>query len=156
MIQVALALGLLSVTVPSDPGIVMPVSIVDDPVELRRGLKANGVRFDALFIATAADGERARHALRPYLESAIARERDPSRKTALQGILNHLAYYDWGCGGFIRRGHRSLFCAFDRGILPHAPRKYFPEIGDGGIWVCRCVFRLRGRRIEHLEWNGEA
>lgn len=80
MIRLALTLGLLSVTVPSDPGIALPVSIVSDPVELRRGLKANGVRFDGLFIATPEDGEAARHALRPYLESAIARERDPSRK----------------------------------------------------------------------------
>ena len=87
MVGLAFALGLLSVTVPSDPRIVMPVSIVDDPVEMRRGLKANGVSFDRLFIATVEDGEAARHALRPYLESVIARERDPNRKTELQGIL---------------------------------------------------------------------
>ncbi len=154
--MIALALGLLSVTVPSDPGIVTPVSIVDDPVELRSGLKANGVRFDGVFIATVEDGERARHALRPYLESAIARERDPSRKTALQGILEHIGFYDWHCGGFIGRGRRALFCVFDRGILTRTPGKFFPAIADGGIGVCRCVFRLRERRIEHLEWNGEA
>jgi hypothetical protein len=156
MIRLALALGLLSVTVPSDPGMVMPVSIVDDPVELRSGLKANGVRFDGLFTVTVEDGERARHALRPYLESAIARERDPSRKTAMQGILEHIAFYDWHCGGFIRHGHRSLFCVFDRGLATRMPGKFFPAIADGGIRVCRCLFGLRKRRIEHLEWNGEA
>jgi SH3-like domain-containing protein len=37
MIQVALALALLAVTVPSDPKIVTKVSIVDDSDELRRG-----------------------------------------------------------------------------------------------------------------------
>ena len=156
MIQVALALGLLSVTVPADPKIVTPVSIVDEATELRRGLRANGVRFDDVFIATVEDGEAARHALRPYLESAIAHERDPDRKTALKGILENIAGYDWHCGGFIRRRQRSLFCSFDRGIFMRAPGKFFPEIFDGGIGVCRCVFRLRERRIEHLEWNGEA
>jgi hypothetical protein len=154
MIRLALALGLLSVTVPSDPGIVMPVSIVDDPVELRSGLKANGVKFAAVFIATSEEGEAARHALRPYLEAAIARERDPGRKTDLQGILEHIAFYDWHCGGFIRRGHRSLFCIFDRGLFKRVPGKFFPAIADGGIGVCRCVFRVRRRRIEHLEWEG--
>ena len=156
MIQVALALGLLSVTVPSDPKIVTPVSIVDQTAELRRGLKANSVKFDDVFIATVEDGEAARHALRPYLESALAHERDTSRKMALKGIRKHIADYDWHCGGFIRRNQRSLFCAFDRGIVTREPGKFFPEIEDGGIGVCRCVFRLRERRIEHLEWNGEA
>jgi hypothetical protein len=126
MLALALALGLLSVTVPSDPGIVVPVSIVEDPVELRSGLRANGVRFDSLFIATAEDGERARHALRPYLESAMARERDPARKTALKGILDRLAFYDWHCGGFIRRGRRSLFCEFDRGAGTPRPVRGTP------------------------------
>ena len=156
MIQLAFVLGLLSVTVPSDPGIVTPVSIVDDPMELRRGLKAGGVRFDAVFIATSDDGEAARHALRPYLESAIARERDAVRRTALEGILERIGFYDWHCGGFVRHGRRSLFCAFDHGLFTRRPGKFFPEIADGGIGVCRCVFRLRERRIEHLEWNGEA
>jgi hypothetical protein len=155
MIQVALALGLLSVTVPSDPRIVTPVAIVDDKQELRRGLEANGVKFDDVFVATAEDGEAARHALRPYLESAVARERDQDRKTQLRGILEQLAGYDWHCGGFVRRGQRSLFCAFDRGILIREPGKFFPTIADGGIGVCRCLFRLRQRRIEHLEWNDE-
>jgi hypothetical protein len=146
MIQVALALGLVTVVLPSDPGLVTPVSIVDDRVELRRGLKANGVRFD----------EAARHALRPHLEAAIAHERHPDRKAALRGILAHIAVYDWHCGGFIRRGQRSLFCSFDRGIVMRSPGKFFPEIADGGIGVCRCVFHLRDRRIEKLEWNNDA
>jgi hypothetical protein len=156
MIQVALTLGLLVVTVPADPEIVLPVSIVDDATELRRGLRAAGIKFDGVFTATVGDGEAARHALRPYLKSAIENERDPERKTALTGILQHLVDYDWHCGGFIRRGRRALFCAFDRGIIMRAPGKFFPEIADGGIWVCRCVFRLREQRIEQLEWNGEA
>jgi len=153
MIQVALTLALLLITVPADPKIVTPVSIVGEATELRRGLKANGIKFDGVFTAAAEDGEAARHALRPYLESAIAHERDPDRKTALKGILNHIAEYDWHCGGFIRRSQRLLFFVFDQGIIMRAPGKFFPEIADGGIGVCRCVFRLRERRIERLEWN---
>jgi hypothetical protein len=130
--------------------------LVNETTELSRGLKANGVKFDDVFIATVEDGEAARHALRPYLESAIVHVRDASRKMALKGILKHITDYDWHCGGFIQRGQRSLFCAFDRGIVMRAPGKFFPEIEDGGIGVCRCVFRLRERRIEHLEWNGQA
>jgi len=155
MIQLALAIGLLSVTVPSDPRIVMPVSIVDDSNELRRGLKFNGVKFDDVFVATAEDGEAARHAARPYLAAAIGHERDADRKAKLAGILERVGDYDWHCGGFIRRGHRSLLCVFDRGIFTRSPGKFFPEIEDGGIGVCRCVFRLRDRRIVSLEWNGD-
>jgi hypothetical protein len=153
MIQVALALALLAVTVPSDPKIVTKVSIVDDSDELRRGLKANGVKFDDVFVATDADGEAARHALRPYLDAAIAREHDPDRKASLAGILERLATYDWHCGGFVRRGRRSLFCVFDDGIIMRSPGKFFPGIEDGGIGVCQCLFRLRERRIESLTWN---
>jgi hypothetical protein len=153
MIQVALALGLLSVTVPSNPRLVTPVSIVDESNELRRGLKFNGVKFDDVFVATAEDGEAARHALRPYLTAAIGHERDADRKAELAGILERLGEYDWHCGGFIRRGQRSLFCAFDMGIITRSPGKFFPRIADGGIGVCRCIFRLRDRRIQSLQWN---
>jgi hypothetical protein len=155
MIQVALAATLVGITVPSDPQAVTPVAIVDDTKELRRGLKANGVKFDDVFVAEATDGEAARHALRPYLEAVIARERDRVRRTSLAEILAGLATYDWHCGGFVRRARRSLFCVFDHGIITRSPGRFFPEIADGGIGVCRCVFRLRDRQIESLAWNGD-
>src|SRR3954468_11060446 len=106
MIQLVLALGLLSVTVPSNPRLVTPVAIVDDGNELRRGLKFNGVKFDAVFVATAEDGEAARHALRPYLEAAIGRERAADRKAELAGILERLGAVGRARAGLVHSGGR--------------------------------------------------
>jgi hypothetical protein len=156
MMHATLALGLLWVAVPPDPRVVAPVAIVGDRTELRRKLNGAGVKFDELFVATVADGEAARQALRPYLESAIAREREPYRKSQLRGILAQSALYDWHCGGFSWHGQRSLFCTFDRGEVARARGKFPPEAMDGGISWCRCLFRLREQRIEQLEWHGEA
>ena len=155
--QIALVVGLLSVTVPSDPKMVTKVSVVDDRQELRRGLRDNRVKFDAVFVATDADGEAARRALRPYLDTAIARERVPARKASLTGIRDRFVAYDWHCGGFVRHGRRAVFCIFDHGIIRRSgPGRFFPAIADGGIGVCRCVFSLRKRRIVSLDWNDEA
>ncbi len=156
MIHAALALGLLSVAVPSDPKFVTPVAIVDDRTELLRKLKAKGVKFDDLFVATVADGEAARRALGPYLTSAIAHEREPYRKSQLTRISEQIAGYDWHCGGFVRHGRRSLFCTFDRGEVTRERAKFPQEAKDGGISWCQCLFRLREQRIENLEWHGEA
>ncbi len=156
MIHLALALGLLSVAVPSDPKFVTAVAIVDDRTDLQRKLKANGVKFDDLFVATAADGEAARRALGPHLTFAIAHEREPYRKSQLAGILEQIAGYDWHCGGFVRHGQRSLFCTFDRGAVTRERAKFPQEGKDGGISWCQCLFRLREQQIEDLEWHGEA
>ena len=156
MIKAMLLLGLLSILVHADPKTPLPIVIVDDPSEVRRALKGHGIKFDELSPTTPAEAEDARHALAPYLKAELAREPDRDRKEKLGQILAHIDAYAWTCGGFKRRGERSLFCLFERiEGLGHGG-KVFREMKDGGTSICRCVFRLRARRIDKLEWNGEA
>jgi hypothetical protein len=155
MINATLALGLLSILVHADPRTPLPIVIVDEPSEVRRALKAHRIKFDELSPTTLAEAETARHALAPYLKAEIARERDKDRKEKLGQILSHIDAYAWSCGGFKRRGEKSLFCVFERLEGLGQGGKGFREMADGGTWICRLVFHLRDRRIDKLEWNDD-
>ncbi len=128
------------------------MSIVDEQAAVRHALTVHSIAFDGLFAARQADAESAREALEPYLTSAIGSEPNQDRRDDLRSIRANIKDYTWHCGGFKRAGDNLVFCVF---VRTGAGGKFFPEIKDGGINVCSCVFDLRDRRIDQLAWNGK-
>ncbi|HXU02731.1 MAG TPA: hypothetical protein VN903_17320 [Polyangia bacterium] len=155
MAGLALLIELIAIVTPADPRIPAPTLIVEDKSDIRRTLAQNKIRFDRVFITTLEDAVAARGALGPYLKHELEATRDEERRERLKAILDHIEAYTWHCGGFERKRERSLFCSVVRFRPPFGAGTVFPAIADGGITVCRCIYRLRDRRLASFEWNGD-
>jgi hypothetical protein len=155
MAGLALLIELAAIVTPADPRIPAPTLIVADKRDIRRTLERNEIRFDRVFVAALEDAVAARRLLVPYLKHELETARDEWRRERLKEILAHIEAYTWHCGGFERKRERSLFCSVVRFDPPFGPGKGFPEIADGGIHVCRCIYRLADRRLARFEWNGD-
>lgn len=153
MAGLALLIELLAIVTPADPRIPAPTLIVEDRREIRKALERNKIRFDRVFVATLEDAGAARRSLAPYLKHELETASDEERRVRLTLILEHIEAYTWHCGGFERKRERSLFCSVVRFRPPFGPGTVFPGMADGGIDVCRCVYRLRDRRLASFEWN---
>jgi hypothetical protein len=155
MAALALLIELAAIVTPADPRIPAPTLIVEDKSDIRQTLERNKIRFDRVFVATFEDAVAARRLLAPYVKHELETARDEGRRARLNGILAHIEAYTWHCGGFERKRERSLFCSVVRFRPPFGAGKGFPGIADGGIDVCRCIYRLRDRRLASFEWNDD-
>jgi hypothetical protein len=153
MVGLALLIELAGIVTPADPRIPAPTLIVEDKSDIRRTLERDNIRFDRVFVATLEDAVAARRLLVPYLKHELETTRDEERRERLNGILAHIDAYTWHCGGFERKRERSLFCSVVRFVPPFVAGKGFTGMADGGIRVCRCIYRLRDRRLASFEWN---
>jgi hypothetical protein len=146
--------ALIVASPPANVGAYHPVTVVEDDQEIRRAV---GTKVDGTFILGAREAEAPREVLARYLDKELRYEKSTARVRTLRRVLASRFGYFWHCGGYTRPGGRYSFCTMVQGGIPgsNLRTKRFPEIFDGGTYVCRCHYSFRLDAIFWLECNGE-